>query len=177
MAASLLAQYPELARACIVVLLLAAPTTAGWLRTRPRAAWGLVLVSGVLLAALTLLPAAPRADMMCELAFAPRDLLRVEPLANIILFVPLTLALTAATRRPWSAFAIGTGASLLIELLQLGLPMIGRSCTSTDWVANTVGAGLGAALASLGLLLADRRAGRDGGDAPRDAERAGRRPS
>ena len=158
MAASLLAQNPELARAGIVVLLLAAPTVAGWLRSRSRVAWALVLWSVVLLAALTLLPAAPKADMTCELAFAPRDLLRIEPLANIILFVPLTLALTAATRRPWTAFLVGAGASAMIELLQFGVPMIGRSCTSTDWVANTVGAGLGAALASFGLLLADRRA-------------------
>lgn len=160
MAATLLAQNPSLARAGFVLLLLAAPTVAGWLRSRPRAAWTLVAVSAAVVVALTLLPDGQRPGTVCELAFSPRELLRIEPLANIILFVPGALALTAATRRPWAALALGAGASAVIEALQGAIPAIGRSCTSTDWVANTVGAGLGAALAAAGILAADRRAPR-----------------
>lgn len=160
MAATLLAQNPSLARAGFVLLLLAAPTLAGWLSTRPRAAWTLAAVSAAVVVALTLLPDGQRPGDVCELAFAPRELLRIEPLANIILFVPPALALTAATRRPWAVFALGAGASAVIEALQGAVPEIGRSCTSTDWVANTVGAGLGAALAAAGILVAERRATR-----------------
>ena len=158
MISTLLAEYPWLARGGVGVALVVAPFVAGWLLPRQRVAWALAYLSAAAIAGLTLLPDGTRRVAGCELPVAVADLLGVEPLANVVLFLPLALALTAATGRPLPAFLVGLGASAAIELVQWAVPAIGRSCTSTDFVANTVGAALGAALAALGLLIARRRA-------------------
>jgi VanZ family protein len=157
MIATILAQFPWLARGGIVVVVLLAPLVARWLAPRRRIAWALVVGSAAVIAVLTLFPDDTRTVAGCDLRFSPVELLSVEPLANMVLFLPLVLALSTATRRPVSAFLAGVGVSAAIELLQWGVPAIGRSCTAADWVANSVGAALGATLAALGLLLAQRR--------------------
>jgi VanZ family protein len=157
MISTILAQYPWLPRAGIVLVVVLAPFIARWLVPRHRIAWALVGASAAVIAALTLLPDGTRTVAGCELPFSPADLSGVEPLANVVLFLPLTLALSSATRQPVPTFLAGLCLSAAIELLQWGVPAIGRSCTVADWVANTIGAALGAALAALGLLLARRR--------------------
>jgi hypothetical protein len=151
---TVLAEYPWLARIGIVGALISAPFVARWLLPRQRMAWVLVAVAGTAIAALTLLPDGTRTVAGCELEFSPAELFGVEPLANIVLFLPFTLALTVATGRPLPSFLAGLSLSLVIELMQWAVPAIGRSCTSTDWVANSLGAGFGAALAVLGLWIA-----------------------
>ena len=160
MISTLLAEHPGLARGGVALVLIMAPFVAGWLFPRKRVAWALVYLSAAAIAALTLIPDGARTVAGCELQFSPADLLGVEPLANLVLFVPLALALTALTERPLPAFLVGLGVSAAIELVQWAAPAIGRSCTSTDFIANTVGAALGAALAALGLYIARRRAQR-----------------
>jgi VanZ family protein len=160
MISTLLAEYPWVARIGIVAVLISAPFVARWLCPRRRMAWAVVAVSATAITVLTLLPDGTRTVAGCELRFSPTALLGVEPLANIVLFLPLTLTLTVLTGRPAPAFLAGLSLSLVIELMQWAVPAIGRSCTSTDWVANSLGAALGAALAALGLWRARRPSSR-----------------
>jgi hypothetical protein len=157
MIATLLAEYPWLARVGIVIIALVSPFIAAWLRGRRRLAAVLSAVLFVLVAAVTLYPTHRVVLDRCEVAFDPSDLLAIEPLANILLFLLPVLALAAATGRPVLAFLVGVGGSALIELLQWGIPDIGRSCTVTDWVANVTGAALGAIAAAVGIALARRK--------------------
>jgi len=86
------------------------------------------------------------------------DVVRLEALANVALFVPLGLLLPLATRaRPWSAVPTGAALSTLIELTQLAfLPH--RFATVQDVVLNTLGAALGAGVV---LVARARRRRRD----------------
>jgi len=78
-----------------------------------------------------------------------------DVLLNVALFVPMGMFVRYMLRRGFlMTVAIGLGASLLIELTQLtgnwGLyPCAYRFFTTSDLIANTVGAGLGALLAPL----------------------------
>ncbi|MET1043195.1 MAG: VanZ family protein [Microbacteriaceae bacterium] len=157
MISTLLAEYPVLARGGTALVLILAPFIAAWLRPRQQVAWVLAYLSAAAIAVLTLVPDGTRTVAGCELPFSPSFLLGVEPLANLVLFVPLALTVTAAIRRGLPAFLVGLGVSAAIELAQWAVPAIGRSCTSTDFIANSVGAALGAALAALGMYLASRR--------------------
>lgn len=71
----------------------------------------------------------------------------VELMANLVLFVPPALLFGVALRRPLLVL-VGAGAtSLLIEVLQAFATVLGRSCSTNDWLYNTLGAALGAAIA------------------------------
>jgi len=170
MISTLLAQYAWVARIGFAAVLIATPFVARWLHTRRRVAGVLLCLAAALIVFTTLIPDPTRIVAGCELPFAFTDLIRVDSLANILLFVPLTLAMTVLTRRRLLAFAVGTGASAAIELAQWLAPTLGRSCTSTDWIANTLGAALGVGLASLGLLSTRVASSRTG--SPRRTRRA-----
>jgi hypothetical protein len=64
---------------------------------------------------------------------------------NVLLFVPLGLALHRNGASPLRAFTIGLALAIAIELIQLGLP--GRSTTLRDALMNASGAGVGALIA------------------------------
>lgn len=66
-----------------------------------------------------------------------------EFLANVALFVPFGLLVTAAAQRwsPWAVIALGSLVSITIELVQLGIPS--RVATVSDVIANTAGTALG----------------------------------
>lgn len=64
---------------------------------------------------------------------------------NVVLFVPVGLALAGLGTRPWRALWIGFALSLTIETIQLVLP--GRSTTLRDVLCNASGAWLGALIA------------------------------
>lgn len=101
------------------------------------------------------------------------DVAALELTANIAMFVPLGLLLasSARVRTPWLAVAAGLAFSATIETVQIVLP--GRFPTVQDVVANTLGAGLGAAaIAALGALRRRRarRAALPGTPAPAPAE-------
>lgn len=67
----------------------------------------------------------------------------LEFLANIVLFVPFGLLLSAAAPRwsPWAIIGAGALVSILIELVQLGIPS--RVTTVSDVIANTAGTAVG----------------------------------
>jgi glycopeptide antibiotics resistance protein len=78
---------------------------------------------------------------------------------NVLLFVPLGLALGALPMSPRSA-ALIVGAFLLpvaIELVQLAVPDLGRGCQSADVIDNTMGLVIGLALGFSGHWLLGRR--------------------
>ncbi|MFJ4849344.1 MULTISPECIES: VanZ family protein [unclassified Streptomyces] len=69
-----------------------------------------------------------------------------QGLLNVAMFVPLGFFGALALRQP-VAVALGAGAlSLTIEVVQGTVPVVARTCDSSDWVANSTGAVLGAAL-------------------------------
>ena len=64
---------------------------------------------------------------------------------NVFLFVPLGIALGSL---PWSQRSLATVAaafllSLVIELFQLSVPILGRGCQSADVIDNTMGLVIG----------------------------------
>ncbi len=128
-----------------------ADPTAAPVPDRPRG-WGqsalgafFVLALGVVLG-LTLLPGSGHDTGRFQLCLLCGDLGLSDFLANILLFLPLGLALCGITRRP----ALTVGALLLlsvaIEVAQLWIP--GRESTLGDIAANTLGGALGAGVAS-----------------------------
>jgi hypothetical protein len=82
---------------------------------------------------------------------------------NVALYLPAGLFLTCWSRRPLPVAAGLCMLSLVIEVLQVPL---GRSCQAVDWVANSLGGVLGAALAAGRLaattVLSGRTARRTG---------------
>lgn len=64
--------------------------------------------------------------------------------ANIAMFVPLGVFLALGWRRTpvWVIVAMGCGASVVIELVQLAIPS--RYSTLSDVIANTLGTAAGA---------------------------------
>ena len=89
----------------------------------------------------------------------PARLLDPEPLANVVLFGPLVLLDGVVTRRPVPMFLAGAALSAFTEAIQALIPQLGRSCTTTDWLANSAGALTGAvpAAAALGTHRARSR--------------------
>ena len=79
--------------------------------------------------------------------------LLIDLAGNVAVFVPLGIALvfalrTAAALRAFLfATLLGAALSLAIELLQAAIP--GRVAALDDWLLNTTGAALGAALGCL----------------------------
>ncbi len=78
--------------------------------------------------------------------------LLIDLAGNVVVFVPLGMALALALRdRPAGrrlllAAVGGAGLSLVIELVQTTIPT--RAAALGDWLLNTVGAGVGAVAAS-----------------------------
>jgi VanZ family protein len=71
-----------------------------------------------------------------------------EFLANVALFVPFGLLLSTAAPRwsPWAIIGLGALVSVMIELVQLGIPS--RVATVSDLIANTAGAAVGCLVAA-----------------------------
>ena len=82
---------------------------------------------------------------------------RVELMANVVLFVLPVLFASVASRRPLVMLLAASALSVAIEVFQALVPAIGRSCDTTDWLNNTIGAAVGAVLAIVALRLAKRR--------------------
>ena len=70
---------------------------------------------------------------------------RNDSLVNVLLFVPLGFVIASARWGPWIralAFAV-LALPVLIEMTQLALPVLARSCESADVVDNVTGYALG----------------------------------
>ncbi|MGW1075056.1 VanZ family protein [Streptomyces sp. NPDC002537] len=157
-----LASYvTDFARGNVAFVLQAAAIAAGSgalicfaLRRRsPRALWWALTAASVIgILAVTLRPAGGyvQSGASCVVRGIDLEFFTASDMpGNIALFVPLGLSAMLATRRPWPAIGFGAALSALIEATQAVLTGIGRECDSSDWLMNTVGAALGAALAWL----------------------------
>lgn len=129
------------------------PIAAWWLASRRRTAGVLAALAALPILTLTLTPTRRDVLVGCAVDWSP-PLTAPEPLWNVLLFVPFGLALAVASRRPVRAVAAGSALSLGIELAQAVATPIGRSCDTSDWIANSVGSLIGVALAGVGVGLA-----------------------
>lgn len=167
MLSTILAAHPWLAPAALAVLAVAAPPVGAWLAGRRPIAWALAGLAALAVLVATLSPTARELDAGCVLVLEAQ-LTAPEPLANVVLTVPLAMLVGVAGRRPAVGTAVAVALALAIEALQALVPALGRSCAVDDALANGIGAVLGGLLALAALAIA-RRA-RPGADRP-----AGRR--
>ncbi|MCD4525927.1 VanZ family protein [Nocardioides sp. cx-173] len=154
MITTILIEHPWLSPAALTLLLVVGPFAGAWLSTRRGLAWALTCASLVPVALLTLVPVDRQLYSRCEVAWSVPTIARVELAANVVLFVAPVLLAAVATRSPALALAFGTGLSAAVEAVQALLPALGRSCSTNDWLANSVGSVIGAVLGLLALHLA-----------------------
>lgn len=83
----------------------------------------------------------------------------VEKLANVAMFVPfgLLVALQMGRRRWWVGWVVGAAFTCLIEGTQATLLSPTRYGTISDLITNTLGAGIGAVLALILMILLPSR--------------------
>ena len=148
-----LLRHPWLSPAALGLLVIFGPVAGAWLVSRTKLAWWLCGFSLVPVAVTTLIPTARRLEGFCAVQWSLPTPSRVELMANVVLFVAPVLLFAVATRRPASALLLGVALSVIIELVQALVPAIGRSCDTTDWSSNTIGAAIGAALGWAALRL------------------------
>ena len=147
-----------LAPTAFVLLVLLAPVGCRWLIDRPRAARIAFACSLAPVAVTTLIPVSRRAFEFCAVQWAAPTPSRVELVANVVLFITPAAILAVLTRRPVLALVALVALSGTIELVQAVVPAIGRSCDTTDWANNALGAAIGTGLGAL-VLWYDRLAG------------------
>lgn len=160
-----LVEHAWLSPTVLALLVVFGPFVGWWLVTRPRLAWTLVGLSLLPVAALTLVPVDRTPFERCAVQWAvPTSIGKIELLANVVLFVAPVLFVSVALRRPLLALLAGSALSVVVEAIQAALLVIGRSCDTSDWLNNTIGAAIGAALGAVALLLAHGkpRGGRPG---------------
>lgn len=129
------------------------PVAAWWLASRRRTAGVLAGLLLLPILVLTLTPSRRSVTFGCAIDWSPQ-LTAPEPLANVLMLVPFVLALAVATGKPVRAALAGSGLSFGIELVQAVVTPIGRSCDTSDWIANTAGSLIGAGLAAIGIGFA-----------------------
>lgn len=153
----MLLERPWLCPAVLACMVGLAPLVGRWLLDRPAVTWGLAGLSLVPLALLTLTPVGVLTNRTCTLQWALPTIGRVELLANVVLFVAPVFLTALGLRRPLTALLAGSALSVALEAAQAFLP--GRACDTNDWLNNTIGAVIGAALAFAVLRAADRAGG------------------
>lgn len=153
-----LVQHPWITTVAFVGIVVLGPLVGSWLVPRSRLTGALLAVAVVAVAVLTLTPTGRDLAVGCELEWILPTFRTVELMANVVLFAPVALLGGVMTRRPWAVALAASGASLLVEVLQAFATGLGRSCSTSDWVSNTLGALLGAVLAVVALRLARSRA-------------------
>lgn len=151
---------PWLMPATLALLIVFGPFVGSLLADRRKLDVVFAIASLIPIAALTLVPVQRELYGVCEIGVLLPTIGRVEVFANLVLFVPLALFAGVALRKPLLAFFAASALSAVIEVVQAALPVIGRSCDTGDWLANTIGAAIGALLAAAALWLHRRRAAR-----------------
>ena len=162
-----LVEHPWLTTAALLISVTGGPALALAVAARRRLAMWLGVGALVPVAALTLFPTSRQLEVGCVAEWTLPTLPAVELMANVVLLILPVLLLGVATRRPLVVFLGASGASAAIETLQAFATALGRSCSTNDWLANSVGAALGAVLAWAVMrgaaALARRRAAADAG--------------
>ena len=151
MITNFLLDHAALVPVAILVLALVCAAIGWFAREQRRILWVLAALALLPIFALTLVPA-PRSRIdrvTCALQVSAPTLGSVELLANVALFLPPVLFAAVASRRPLVALAAGIALSVVIEASQALVAAIGRACDTGDWLMNTIGAVVGAALAYL----------------------------
>jgi VanZ family protein len=138
----------------LVLLVVIGPLVGAWLVGRERIAWTMAGLSLLPVAVLTFVPVDRVPYERCTVQWALPTPSRVELMANVVLFVAPVLFAAVALRNPALALLAGSGLSVMLEAVQALVPAIGRSCDTTDWLSNTIGALVGAALGWIALRLA-----------------------
>jgi len=151
-----LVEHPWITTATFVSLVTIGPVVGYWLIDRPLLAKVLALASTLPIAVLTLVPASRELAVGCATEWDLPTFGAVELMANVVLFVPPALLLGVGFRRPLVVLLGASMVSGLVEVTQAFVTALGRSCTTNDWLANTLGAALGAAIATLAFRLRRR---------------------
>lgn len=152
-----LVEHPWITTVGFVALVVLGPVAGHWLVGRPQLSTWLGVAALVPVAVLTLAPTSRSLDVGCAAEWGLPTFGAVELMANVVLFVPAVLLFGVATRRPLLVLLGASATSALIELFQAVVPALGRSCSTNDWLSNTLGAVLGAALAALAIATSRSR--------------------
>jgi hypothetical protein len=168
----LLLERPWMSPAALGLLIVLGPFVGARLVRRDTLARVLCAGALVPVALLTLVPVDRELSARCTVQWALPTPGRVELMANVVLFVGPALLAGVASRRPVVVLALLSGLSGALEALQALVPALGRSCDTTDWSSNTIGAGTGAGIAAAALVLA--RASRGRGERDTVSERSAR---
>jgi hypothetical protein len=113
-----LVEHPWLSPLAMLVLVVLGTPAGVLLRGRPHLARGLLALSVLSVAALTLAPSGSPAFPGCEVAWSAPTPGRVELAANVVLFVAPALLLGVLLRRPFVALVAASATSAAIELTQ-----------------------------------------------------------
>lgn len=154
MITTILVEHRWLTAMALTLLVVVGPVLGAWLAPRPRVTAVLLALSGVTVALLTLSPTSRDLSVGCYVEWSIPTLGAVELVANVVLFAPVVLLGGILVRRPWTALVVASLVSAAIEAFQAVVPSLGRSCSTNDWLSNTLGALLGAVLAATALWLA-----------------------
>ncbi|CAN5560893.1 hypothetical protein BH10ACT10_BH10ACT10_17360 [soil metagenome] len=157
MITTFLVEHRWITTVTLVAIVALGPGVGYWLVDRPRAARALGVASLLPVAALTLAPTSRDLAVGCATEWDFPTLGAVELMANLVLFVPPALLFGVAVRRPLVVLLAASLLSALIEVTQAFVTALGRSCSTNDWLSNTLGAALGAAIAALALWWHHRR--------------------
>ncbi|WP_440312618.1 VanZ family protein [Leucobacter chromiireducens] len=156
MLATFLVEYPWLVPAAFLAFALASPFLGAWLVERRSLLVTLFALAIVATLALVFTPTGRTLAVGCLVEWSVPVPRAVEPFANVVLFVPIAFLGALFIRRPLTVALLGSLASALIETAQAILPALGRSCSTNDWLANSIGALIGALLAWGALALRRR---------------------
>jgi glycopeptide antibiotics resistance protein len=154
---TILVEHPWITSLGLAASVVVGPVVGYRLVGRPQLSRWLATAALVPVAVLTLTPTRRSLDVGCAAEWSLPTLGAVELMGNVVLFVPPVLLFGVAVGRPLRVLLGATVTSGLIELVQAVLPVLGRSCSTNDWLANTLGALLGAALAAAALALSRSR--------------------
>ncbi len=157
MITTFLVEHPWITTVGFVASVVLGPALGYWLVGRPQLAGRLGMAALVPVAVLTLVPTSRELAAGCAAEWSFPTFGAVELMANVVLFIPPVLLLGVALGRPLLVLLGASVGSGLIEVLQAVATAIGRSCSTNDWLSNTLGSVVGAALAATVLGVSRSR--------------------
>lgn len=157
----MLVQAPWLAFFILVAVIVVGPMVGVWLGGYPRTTDTLFVVAIVGVAVLTLYPdGAANPGIACNVGLPYLAPTAVESTANILMFVPVAFLAAVRWRRPLLGVVGASAFSVVIEVAQALVLVVGRACDTSDWITNTLGAVIGGILATVALTWHRRQSTR-----------------